>query len=188
VTGIVLIALAFAAPVATVANAITALDAVAVDTPQPSDMRVAYYEEHPLRRTVEVVVERDGTVRRATRLLDSRCPQPGDESCWTERVRHATLTPNARRHLIARVSEARISVFPREDAVAPGAARMHLIVEAAGEETLEAASSLDAALRSPGFRLLREVLLTAAGPPDDPPGGDVPRAGDPRDVRPKPSR
>jgi hypothetical protein len=177
-----------AAPSATVANVITALDAVAAGTRQPSAVRLAYHEEHPLRRTVEVVVERDGTVRRTTRLLDSRCPQPGDASCWTERVRRVTLSPDAHRHLIARASGARMAALPREDTPPPGAARMHLTVEADGEGTLEAASSLDAALRSPGFELLREALLIAAGPPEGPPGADIPRAGDPPDARPSPRK
>ena len=149
------------------AGLVATLEAVQAGKAPPRTIRITYGEEHPLERTIEVAVTGDGEVTATTSELKPGCLRPGFKECWDRSVQTVRLSSEAHRRLVAAIPARELEGLPREEAVAPGAARVWVTIDAGAVGRLEVRCSRETAARSAEFeRLRREILglVAAAGP------------------------
>lgn len=148
------------------AGVVATLEAVQAGKAPPRTIRITYGEERPLERTIEVAVAGDGEVTATTSELKPGCLRPGFKECWDRSVQTARLSSDAHRKMVSAIPVRALEGLPREDAVAPGAARVWVTIDAGAAGRLDVRCSLETAARSAEFERLRGEML-----------GLVPKAG-----------
>jgi len=146
---------------------VAAIEAVQAGKAPPRTIRITYGEEHPLDRTIDVTIAGDGGLTATTSELRPGCLRPGFEECWTRSVKTVPLASEAHRKLLAAIRARELRTLPREDAVAPGAARVWITIDAGAAGRLDVRCSLETASGSADFERLRSEILglvATAGP------------------------
>ncbi|HZR80832.1 MAG TPA: hypothetical protein VFD92_07025 [Candidatus Binatia bacterium] len=138
---------------------VAAVDAVRAGSASPQMIRIVYDEEDPPTRTIAIAVGNDGTATITTSIVKRDCPRPSFADCWDRTVRTTQLGSEAHRRLVAAVDARGLAKLPHEAAVAPGAARVSLTIDAGTAGRLDVRCSRDTAERAPTFARLRDDLL-----------------------------
>ena len=142
------------------AGVVATLEAVQAGKAPSHVIRLAYGEERPLERTIEIAVAGDGEVTATTSALKPACRLgPGFTECWDRSVQTVRLSADAHRKLVAAIPAQGLAALPREDAVAPGAARVWVTVDAGAAGHLDVRCSLETATRSAAFEHFRNEIL-----------------------------
>jgi len=89
------------------------------------------------------------------------CPDVHDARCWARERGAGRLDPGEQRALDAALAALDPAAVAREEAVAPGAARLQLVAARAGGR-VEVLASCDSALRDPRVGAIRDLLRAAA--------------------------